>query len=567
MFATPIRTSRTSFFSVPSIASLDAPAINSTYTTATGSSTSSSPSLGYPSMQDNASAGIWANRGSATSSNTTTSVHERERTNTSSAYIPRSIPPVPGVDLSGTSSASSRFFPPITAGSNNSSSSMSSFYPADFAHSAPGSASGSGSTGSAYPNPARAGPEGSRPYTMAGYLGPSASGGDGPAGTGSGSASGPSSSTYHGGPEYSSGPHSYATGPQGNTSVLTGYRPATSHETFSGANYSYPSSRSSFSTYGSAPGSGSYNSSAVQSSSSTATPYHHSAYQTHPAYGAPTGAGPSGIQPEGYPSYQPPQTANSSSDPSSTYSSGVPGYANPTSGSYTYGSQPGVYPSSHIGQNAAGGPVSAAPGAYNGGFNHPAGPAIHYLNPFEVKHRRRTTKTQFRVLEGTFKENPKPNAAVRKALAQQLDMPGRAVQIWFQNRRAKAKAQAKKEEATTRERAATSEGSTSTTTSKAQQHTRSTTAPQPATGGSSSTDSYSTRSSASHGNGAGAGASSGGGGSGDYHRHSQAQQPQGSAGYGSQSQGHGHHGPSHHGSGGSGGSGGWHNSHMSSSRN
>ena len=27
----------------------------------------------------------------------------------------------------------------------------------------------------------------------------------------------------------------------------------------------------------------------------------------------------------------------------------------------------------------------------------------HYLNPFEVKHRRRTTKSQFQVLEGTFK--------------------------------------------------------------------------------------------------------------------------------------------------------------------
>ncbi|EPQ29458.1 uncharacterized protein PFL1_03213 [Pseudozyma flocculosa PF-1] len=71
----------------------------------------------------------------------------------------------------------------------------------------------------------------------------------------------------------------------------------------------------------------------------------------------------------------------------------------------------------------------------------------HYFNPFEVKHRRRTTKSQFHVLEGTFKEIPKPNAALRKALSVQLDMPPRAVQIWFQNRRAKAKALAKKEAA------------------------------------------------------------------------------------------------------------------------
>ncbi|KAN0064652.1 hypothetical protein ACQY0O_002282 [Thecaphora frezii] len=71
----------------------------------------------------------------------------------------------------------------------------------------------------------------------------------------------------------------------------------------------------------------------------------------------------------------------------------------------------------------------------------------HYFNPFEVKHRRRTTKSQFHVLEGTFQEIPKPNAALRKALSVQLDMPPRAVQIWFQNRRAKAKALAKKEAA------------------------------------------------------------------------------------------------------------------------
>ena len=70
-----------------------------------------------------------------------------------------------------------------------------------------------------------------------------------------------------------------------------------------------------------------------------------------------------------------------------------------------------------------------------------------YLNPFEVKHRRRTTRSQFKVLEATFKENAKPNATMRKNLSQQLDMPLRAVQIWFQNRRAKAKAVTKKESA------------------------------------------------------------------------------------------------------------------------
>ncbi|KAI8639613.1 homeobox domain-containing protein, partial [Parasitella parasitica] len=55
------------------------------------------------------------------------------------------------------------------------------------------------------------------------------------------------------------------------------------------------------------------------------------------------------------------------------------------------------------------------------------------------KHRRRTSRAQLKVLEKSFSENPKPNATVRRILAQKLDMTPRGVQIWFQNRRAKAK--------------------------------------------------------------------------------------------------------------------------------
>ncbi|KAF1802026.1 homeobox domain-containing protein, partial [Mucor lusitanicus] len=55
------------------------------------------------------------------------------------------------------------------------------------------------------------------------------------------------------------------------------------------------------------------------------------------------------------------------------------------------------------------------------------------------KHRRRTSRAQFKVLEKTFLENPKPNAAVRRWLAQKLVMTPRGVQVWFQNRRAKEK--------------------------------------------------------------------------------------------------------------------------------
>lgn len=62
-----------------------------------------------------------------------------------------------------------------------------------------------------------------------------------------------------------------------------------------------------------------------------------------------------------------------------------------------------------------------------------------FYNPFEIKHRRRTSRSQFKVLEKTFLENPKPNASIRRWLAQKLVMTPRGVQVWFQNRRAKEK--------------------------------------------------------------------------------------------------------------------------------
>ena len=62
-----------------------------------------------------------------------------------------------------------------------------------------------------------------------------------------------------------------------------------------------------------------------------------------------------------------------------------------------------------------------------------------FYNPFEVKHRRRTSRSQFKILEKAFMENCKPSAVVRKALAQDLNMSARSIQVWFQNRRAKLK--------------------------------------------------------------------------------------------------------------------------------
>ncbi|KAI5185095.1 hypothetical protein NEHOM01_0600 [Nematocida homosporus] len=62
-----------------------------------------------------------------------------------------------------------------------------------------------------------------------------------------------------------------------------------------------------------------------------------------------------------------------------------------------------------------------------------------YYNPFHVKPRKRTSKEQLEVLEKTFATNIKPDAALRKALADKLGMTPRSVQVWFQNKRAKVK--------------------------------------------------------------------------------------------------------------------------------
>ena len=62
-----------------------------------------------------------------------------------------------------------------------------------------------------------------------------------------------------------------------------------------------------------------------------------------------------------------------------------------------------------------------------------------FYNPFEVRHRRRTSRDQLDLLQSTFGENPKPSAQVRQSLAEKLQMSPRSIQVWFQNRRAKQK--------------------------------------------------------------------------------------------------------------------------------
>ncbi|GAA5836702.1 hypothetical protein JCM11251_002703 [Rhodosporidiobolus azoricus] len=62
-----------------------------------------------------------------------------------------------------------------------------------------------------------------------------------------------------------------------------------------------------------------------------------------------------------------------------------------------------------------------------------------FYDPFKIKHRRRTSPPQLKVLEYHFEINSKPDVTLRKALSEQLDMTPREVQVWFQNRRAKVK--------------------------------------------------------------------------------------------------------------------------------
>ncbi|WRT64840.1 uncharacterized protein IL334_001776 [Kwoniella shivajii] len=79
------------------------------------------------------------------------------------------------------------------------------------------------------------------------------------------------------------------------------------------------------------------------------------------------------------------------------------------------------------------------------GHHSSEGQDMVYSN-LEVKHRRRTTPDQLKILEYWYDINPKPDNALREHLAAQLGMTKRNVQVWFQNRRAKMKGLAKKDD-------------------------------------------------------------------------------------------------------------------------
>lgn len=110
----------------------------------------------------------------------------------------------------------------------------------------------------------------------------------------------------------------------------------------------------------------------------------------------------------------------------------------PDSSQAYYGSS--LTPSSSLGDSETKTKSGAESSSSNSQQPHGEFKATFY-NPFETKHRRRTSRTQFRILEAAFEDNPKPSAAKRQSLAEELSMTARGVQIWFQNRRAKAKQQ------------------------------------------------------------------------------------------------------------------------------
>src|SRR4051794_22835258 len=67
-------------------------------------------------------------------------------------------------------------------------------------------------------------------------------------------------------------------------------------------------------------------------------------------------------------------------------------------------------------------------------------PFYHYPPPYrQVKRRRRLTEEETNILNNIFENVQKPDATTRAQLAKQLNMSSRAIQVWFQNRRAKVK--------------------------------------------------------------------------------------------------------------------------------
>jgi ribosomal protein S12 len=80
-------------------------------------------------------------------------------------------------------------------------------------------------------------------------------------------------------------------------------------------------------------------------------------------------------------------------------------------------------------------PMQQQVGSNDMSFSFPY-PPVHYP---AIKRRRRLTPEETKILLDVYERTQKPNSAIRSILAAQLNMSSRAVQVWFQNRRAKSK--------------------------------------------------------------------------------------------------------------------------------
>lgn len=76
---------------------------------------------------------------------------------------------------------------------------------------------------------------------------------------------------------------------------------------------------------------------------------------------------------------------------------------------------------------------------------------MHKEEDIPKKKRTRTSPEQLRILQKAFMTDPMPNSAARLVLARRLEMTSRAVQVWFQNRRAKEKLEARRVNTSTHE--------------------------------------------------------------------------------------------------------------------
>jgi hypothetical protein len=56
-------------------------------------------------------------------------------------------------------------------------------------------------------------------------------------------------------------------------------------------------------------------------------------------------------------------------------------------------------------------------------------PAFFSYSPDVIKHRKRTSRSQRKLLEDAFKQNPKPSQYTRKLLIHQTGMDRRAIQV------------------------------------------------------------------------------------------------------------------------------------------